>query len=89
MDVTPKVLNTHDTTHIPYKLYKTKGPSVDTSIPLRKGNKIITGGRGREIPLCERGGGRKKGSGSAIGETGEKPRGPGERIEICLSLIHI
>lgn len=29
------------------KFNKKKGPSEDTSIPLRKGNKLITGGRGK------------------------------------------
>ena len=42
------------------KLNKKEGPSVDASIPLRRGNKIITGGRGREGPGWEREGGRKK-----------------------------
>jgi hypothetical protein len=32
------------------KLNKKKGPSVDISIPLRKGNKIIMGGIEREGP---------------------------------------
>jgi hypothetical protein len=32
------------------KLNKKEGPSIDTSIPLRKGDKIITRGRGREGP---------------------------------------
>ena len=31
-------------------LNKNEGPSVDPSIPLRRRNKIITGGRGREGP---------------------------------------
>jgi hypothetical protein len=35
---------------------KKGGPSVDASIPLRRGNKIIMGGRGREGPGWERGG---------------------------------
>lgn len=35
MDIRQKVENTHVT-----------GPSVDASIPLRRGNKIITGGKG-------------------------------------------
>jgi hypothetical protein len=29
------------------KLNKKEGPNEDASIPLRRGNKIITGGRGR------------------------------------------
>jgi hypothetical protein len=43
------------------KFNKKKGPSVAISIPLRRGNKIITGGRGREGPGCERVGGGKMG----------------------------
>jgi hypothetical protein len=35
--------------HIDYKKFnKKEGPSNDASIPLRRGKKIITGGRGRE-----------------------------------------
>jgi hypothetical protein len=30
------------------KLNKKEGPSVDASVLLRRGNKITTGGRGRE-----------------------------------------
>jgi hypothetical protein len=33
---------------IQLKLNKKEGPSVDASIPLRRENKIILGGRGRE-----------------------------------------
>ena len=36
---------------------KKGGPSVDASIPLRRGNKIIMGGRGREGPGWQREGG--------------------------------
>jgi hypothetical protein len=32
------------------KLNKKEGPNVDASIPRRRFNKIITGGRGREEP---------------------------------------
>ena len=42
------------------KLNKEEGPRVDSSIPLRRGNKIIIGGRGREGPRWEREMGRKK-----------------------------
>ena len=42
------------------KLNKNEGQSVYASIPLRKGNKIITGGRGREGPGWEKGGGEKE-----------------------------
>ena len=37
--------------HIDYKKFsKKEGPSNDASIPFRKGNKIITGGRVKEGP---------------------------------------
>jgi len=39
------------------KLSKKKHQSVGASILLRRGNKIIIGGRGREGPGRERGGG--------------------------------
>jgi hypothetical protein len=72
---------------------KKEGPSVDPSIPLRKGNNIIMESRGREGSGWERRRGGKRGSrirnggrGWGGGETGEKPRGPGECIEICNSI---
>jgi hypothetical protein len=56
----------------------TLSSSVNASIPLRKGNKIITGGRGRG-DLSGRGDREGKGGQSqALGETEEKPREPGE-----------
>ena len=51
----------------PKKLNKKEGPSEDASIPLRRGNKIIMGGRGREGPGWERGQGGKGGPESGIG----------------------
>jgi hypothetical protein len=36
-----------------------EGQSVDASNPLKRGNKIIIGGRAREGPARERGGGGK------------------------------
>jgi hypothetical protein len=36
---------------------KKEGPSVDASIPLRRGNKIITRGRGRKGPEWKQEGG--------------------------------
>jgi hypothetical protein len=63
----------------PKKLNRKEGPSEDVSIPLRRGKKIIMGHRGREGPewMSRRGnGGRSRNGGE--GETGEKPRGPGE-----------
>jgi hypothetical protein len=57
------------------KLNKNEGQSVYASIPLRKGNKIITGGRGREGPEWERGEGQKAGTGSGMGrDSGEVQR---------------
>jgi hypothetical protein len=49
-------------------------------MPLRRGNKLITGGRVQE-DLCGRGEGEwMRETGSGMGEgTREKPRGPGER----------
>jgi hypothetical protein len=43
------------------KLNKKEGPSVDASIPVRKGNKIIMGEQRREGPGCERGEKERKG----------------------------
>ena len=55
------------------------GASKDASIPLRRGNKIITGDRGREEPGWEMGEGGEKGGKIRYGAgTGEKPREPGE-----------
>ena len=60
------------------KFNKKEGPSEDASIPLRRGNKIIMGGRGREEPGWKRGGIGEVGRSIRYGgETGEKPRGPG------------
>jgi hypothetical protein len=39
---------------------KKEDQSVDASVLLRRGNKMIMGGRGREGPGRERGGGGKK-----------------------------
>jgi hypothetical protein len=43
------------------KLNKKEDQSMDASILLRRGNKIITGGRGRKGPGRERRGGGKRG----------------------------
>jgi hypothetical protein len=43
------------------KLYKKEGPRVGTSIPLRRGNKIITGGRKMEGLEWERRGREERG----------------------------
>jgi hypothetical protein len=37
------------------KLNKKEGRSLDDSVPLRRGNNIIMGGKGREGPEWERG----------------------------------
>jgi hypothetical protein len=48
------------------------------SFSLRRGNKIIMGGKGRERPEWERRGGRKGGHDQVWVETGKKPRGLAE-----------
>jgi hypothetical protein len=48
MDTSQKVQNTHDTYTDPKNLNKKEGPNKDIAIPLRSGNKIVKGGRGRE-----------------------------------------
>jgi hypothetical protein len=60
------------------KLNKKKGQSGDASIPLRRGNKIISRSRGREGPGWEREGSRKMGQGSSDIEQEKKSIGPGE-----------
>jgi hypothetical protein len=59
------------------KLNKKEGPYVDTSIPLRREEKIIMGVRGMERHGWETGGG-ERGVGSCMEKTEEKPRGSGE-----------
>ena len=49
------------------KLNKKEGQSIDASKPLKRGNKIIMGGRWRERPRWERGGEKKKGVGLGMG----------------------
>ena len=61
-------------------LNKKEGPSEDTWISLRRGNKLVMGGRGREGPVWARGMGRQD---QAWGEAGESPRGPEGWMEIC------
>jgi hypothetical protein len=70
MDISPKSQNTHNSTHKPYvtssllqhmELKKKEEQSVDASILHRRGNKIITGSRGRVGPGRERGGRGKRG----------------------------
>jgi hypothetical protein len=65
------------------KLNKKEGQSMDASIPLRRGNKMIMGSRGRECYGWERGGERKGEQVQVWEETGEKSRGPEEQIGIC------
>jgi hypothetical protein len=56
------------------KLNKKEGPSVDTSISLRRWNKIITGSKGRKGPGWEKGGRERE---SRIGDgAGRKERSP-------------
>ena len=49
------------------KLNKKEGPSVDTSISLRRWNKIITGSKGRKGPGWEKGGREMGGEGGSEG----------------------
>ena len=48
-------------------LKRKENQRVDVSVLLRRGNKIIMRGRGREGPGRERGGGGKRGAGSGMG----------------------
>jgi hypothetical protein len=55
------------------ELKKKEDQSVDASVLHRRGNKIITGNRGKEGSWRERGGGRKKeGQDKVLEGTGEK-----------------
>jgi hypothetical protein len=49
------------------KLNKKEGQSVDVSVSLRRGSKIMTHNRGREGPECERGRGEEVGIESSMG----------------------
>ena len=63
MEISPKVQNVRDTNHM--KLNKKESPSVNTSVTLRRGNKIIVGDRGRKLDGKGRGR-RRGGAGSRI-----------------------
>jgi hypothetical protein len=63
------------------KLKKREDQSVDASVLLRKGNKIIMGGRGREDPEREREGKGKRGTGSGVEGTGVGGHTEGQEIE--------
>lgn len=68
MAISTKVQSTHDTSHRLRNFNKTEGQVVNTSIPLRKWNKIFMGNRGRE-------------AGRDLGDTGEwEGDGKGGRI---------
>ena len=60
------------------KLNKKEGPSEDASILLRRGDKIIMGGRERGWDLDEERAGSENGQDQIWRETGKMPRGPGE-----------
>jgi hypothetical protein len=47
LDISHKVPDNHATLHRTNNLNKMEGLSGDASIPLRRGNKIIMGGRGK------------------------------------------
>ena len=67
----------HPTDH--KKFNKKEGPNEDTSVPLRRGNKIIIRGRGREGPGWKRGRGREKlGRIRYVGKQVGSPEGLGE-----------
>ena len=67
------------------KVNKDKNPSEDASIPLKRRNSLITGVRGKVGPGEKGEGEGKWGQDQVWGETGEKPRGPEELMEICSS----
>jgi hypothetical protein len=66
VDISSKSQNTHDTIHTPYEALQV-GQSVNASVPLRRGNKIAMGGRGREVAGWKRGGRRGSRRGSGMG----------------------
>jgi hypothetical protein len=74
VDISPKeAQNTHNTTHRPYETQEERRAhqSVDATVLLRRGKKIISGSRGREGSWRERGGGGKVGvAGSDMGGDG-------------------
>jgi hypothetical protein len=76
VDIRQKVQNTHDTTHRPYEAQEGK-PKCGYFSLLRRGNKIIMGGRGREELGRQRGGGGKRGAGPGVGRDLEMYRGSG------------
>jgi hypothetical protein len=59
-----KAQNTHVTTHRPYEAQEEGRPnqSEDASVLLRRGDKIIMGGRGWEGLERKRGGGMERGA---------------------------
>jgi hypothetical protein len=66
------------------KCNKQKGRSNNNSILCIRGKKIITEGSGGKRSGWKRSGGGEKGNRIMLGwGTGEKPRGPGEQMEIC------
>ena len=56
------------------KFNKKEGPSEDASIPLRRENKIIMGGRGSEELGWKTGGRGERMRDLVWGETGQRPR---------------
>ena len=44
MDISPEARTTQDTIHRPYEAQEEGRPGVDTSVLLRRGNKILMGG---------------------------------------------
>jgi hypothetical protein len=59
VDISHKLQDTHCTLQRPKKLNKKEDPQEDSWISLRKGNKIVMGGRWRKGMEWERGWGEK------------------------------
>ena len=72
------------------KLNKKEGPVKNVRISLRRGNKIVIGGRWREETGWERGWGKEWGGfriryGARDRREGQRAGGPGEWMENCSS----
>jgi hypothetical protein len=66
VDIRKRALNSHDTIYSPHDVQEER--RADVSVLLRSGNKIITGGRGREDLGRNRGWGEGKwGPGLGVG----------------------
>jgi len=80
VEIIPRAQNIHNKLIYTLKLNK-KGQRGTASIPIRRGKKIIMGGRWRKDPVWERGVKWKTGEQDKMWEeTGEKHRGSGESV---------